>query len=176
MTEYMEDQQSNSCMFTNFAPKNWRFHGVEATMCGIRERFWTPKSRNVVKRNIYNCNLCKIYRKESQKPPATWNLPRFLSEMGEPLQTTGTNYTAIFTFATTRSVHLKLFKSILTEELKYTLKEFIVRRRAPRTIISDNARPVRLLRIGLRRSFMMRISSTFSIYIKWNLSMDWIEI
>ena len=26
MTEYMEDQQSNSCMFTNFAPKNWRFH------------------------------------------------------------------------------------------------------------------------------------------------------
>ena len=150
--------------------------GVEATMCGIEERFWTPKLRNVVKRNIYNCSLCKMYRQESQKPPATWNLPRFLSELGGPLQITGSHYIAIFTFATTRSVHLKLLKSILTEELKYTLKEFIVRRSAPRTIISDNARPVMLLRIGLRRSFMMRILSTFSVYIKWNLSMDWIEI
>ena len=30
---------------------------VQATMCGIRERFWIPKLRSAVKSTIYNCNL-----------------------------------------------------------------------------------------------------------------------
>ena len=37
--------------------------GVQATMCAIRERFWIPKLRSAVKSIIYNCNLCKRYRK-----------------------------------------------------------------------------------------------------------------
>ena len=46
----------------------------------------------------------------------------------------------MLTCATTRAVHLKLSRSMLTEELKYTLKEFMARRGTPRTIISDNAK------------------------------------
>ena len=49
-------------------------------------------------------------------------------------------YIVIFTCATTKAVHLKLPKSMLTEELKYTLKKFIARRGTPRKIISDNAK------------------------------------
>ena len=72
----MEDQQANSWIFTNFTTKNWRFHGktlhagVQATICGIREDFWVPKSRSAVKSIIYNCNLCKRYRKGPLKPPS----------------------------------------------------------------------------------------------------------
>ena len=36
--------------------------GVQATMCGIRERFWIAKLRSAVKSIIYNCNLCNGYR------------------------------------------------------------------------------------------------------------------
>ena len=76
--------------------------------------------------------------------------------MGKPFQTTGIDfagpliykdrdqemkgYIVILTCGTTRAVHLKLSRSMLTKELKYTLKEFIARRRTPRAIISDNAK------------------------------------
>ena len=83
-------------------------------------------------------------------------MPRFYSELGEPFQITGKDfsepriskyrdqemkgYIVILACATMRAVHLKLSKSMLAEELKYTLKEFIARRGTPRTIISDNAK------------------------------------
>ena len=130
--------------------------GMQATMCGIREKFWIPKLRIAVKGIIYNCNLCNRYRKGPLKPPATGSLLRFCSELGELFQTTGIGfagpliykdgdqemkgYIVIFPCAATRAVHLKLFRSMLTEELKYTLKEFIARRGTPKTIISDNAK------------------------------------
>ena len=132
------------------------YWGVQATMCGIRERSWIPKLRSAVKSTIYNCNLCKRYHKRPLKPPATGNLPRFRSELDEPFQTTGIDfagpliykdhdqemkgYIVIFNCATTRAVHLKLSRSMLTEELKYTFKEFIARHGIPRTVISDNAK------------------------------------
>ena len=90
------------------------------------------------------------------KRPATGNLPRFRSKLGEPLQTTGIDfagpliykdrdqdmkgYIVILTCARTRAVYLKLSRSMLAEKLKYTLKEFIARRGTPRTIINDNAK------------------------------------
>ena len=49
-------------------------------------------------------------------------------------------YVIKFTSATTRAMHLKLSKSILTEKLKCTLNEFIARRGTPRAIISDHAK------------------------------------
>ena len=130
--------------------------GVQAAMCAIRERFWIPKLRSAVKSIIYICNLCKRYPKGPLKRPATGNFPRFRSELGEPFQATGIDfvgpliykdhdqemkgYIVILTCATTRAVHLKLSGSMLTEELKYTLKEFIARRGTSRAIISDNAK------------------------------------
>ena len=76
--------------------------------------------------------------------------------MGEPFQTTGINfagpliykdrdqetegYIVILICATKKAVHLKLSRSMLTQELKYTLKEFIARRGTPKTFISDNAK------------------------------------
>ena len=120
-------------------------------MCAIRERLWIPKLRSAIKSIIYKCSLCK----GPLKRPATRNLPIFCSELDEPFQTTRIDfgglliyrerdqemkrYIVIFTCATTRAVHLKLSRSMLTEELKYTLKEFIARHGTPRTVISDNA-------------------------------------
>ena len=125
-------------------------------MCGIYKIFWIPKLRNVVKSIVYNYNLCKGYCMRPLKPPDTGNLSRFCSELDEPFQTTGINfvgpliykdsdqetigYMVILTCAATRAVHLKLSRSILTEELEYILKEFIARRGTVRTIISDNAK------------------------------------
>ena len=130
--------------------------GVQATMCSIREKFWIPKLRSAVKSIIYNCNLCRRHRKKPLKPPAAGSLPRFYSELGEPFQTTGIDfseprickdrdqeikgYIVILACATMTAVHLKLSRSMLAEELKYRLKKFIARRGTPRTIISDNAK------------------------------------
>ena len=112
--------------------------------------------RSDVKTIIYNCNLRKRYRKGPLKRPATRNLPRFCSKLGEPFQTTRIDfvrpliykecdqemkgYIIMLTWATARAVSLIWPRSMFTEELKYTLKKFIKRRGAPRTIISDNAK------------------------------------
>ena len=104
--------------------------GVQATMRGIRERFWIANLRSAVKSIIYNCNLFKRYCNGLMKPPAKGNLPRFHSELNEPFQTTRIDfagpliykdcdqeikgYILILTCATTRAAHLKLSRSMLT--------------------------------------------------------------
>ena len=158
--------------------------GVRETMCDIRERFWISKLRGAIKAIIYNFNLCKRYRQGPLKPQATGNLPKFHCELGEPFQRTEIDfagpliykvgdqemkrYIVTLTCATTKAVHLKLAKSVLTEQLKYTLKELIARRWTPRTIISDSLKTFKAASNWRRRSFMMRTSSTFSIYIGLN--------
>ena len=111
---------------------------MQATICGIRGKCWILKLRSAVKSIIYNCNFCKRYRKGPLKPPAMGSLPRFSSELGKPFQTTGIDfawpliykkrdqeikgYILILTCAITKAVHLKLSRSVLREELKYSLK------------------------------------------------------
>ena len=121
--------------------------GVQATMCGKREKFWILKLRRAVKSIIYNWTT---------ETTSNRIFPIFRSELGEPFQTTEIDfagsliykdcnrerkgYIVILTCAITRAVHLKSPGSMLTEELKYTLKEFIAGRGIPKTIINDNAK------------------------------------
>ena len=116
-------------------------------MCGKREKFWILKLRRAVKSIIYNWTT---------ETTSNRIFPIFRSELGEPFQTTEIDfagsliykdcnrerkgYIVILTCAITRAVHLKSPGSMLTEELKYTLKEFIAGRGIPKTIINDNAK------------------------------------
>ena len=87
--------------------------GVQATMCGIRERFWIPKLRSAAKSIIYNCNLCKRYRKGPLKPTATGNLLRCHSELEEPFQTTEIDFAGPLIYKD-RDQEIKRYIVILT--------------------------------------------------------------
>lgn len=131
--------------------------GVQSTMNKIRQRFWIPRLRNLVKKIVHRCDHCKRYRKRPLSAPATAILPAFRTELTEPFAATGVDfagpfmfktehketrkaYIAIFTCAATRAVHLKLCKDQSAEEFQHVLKEFVARRGTPNLIVSDNAK------------------------------------
>ena len=131
--------------------------GVQSTMNKLRQRFWIPRMRSLVKKVIHRCNFCKRYRKKQLLPPATSVLPSFRTRLTEPFAATGVDfagpflfktenretlkaYIIIFTCAATRAVHLKLCKDQTAEEFQHALKEFVARRGTPNLLVSDNAK------------------------------------
>jgi hypothetical protein len=131
--------------------------GVAATMSKVREKFWIPKLRSIVKSVIHKCNLCKRYRVKPMDPPTTAPLPNFRTEFAEPFTTTGVDfagplyykigknetrkaYVALFTCSTTRAVHLSLCKEMTFTEFKRVMKNFVARRGSPKLFVSDNAK------------------------------------
>ena len=131
--------------------------GVAATMSKVREKFWIPKLRSVVKSVVHKSNLCKRYRVKAMDPPTTAPLPNFRTEFTEPFSTTGVDfagplyykigknktskaYVALFTCASTRAVHSSLCKEMTVTEFKRVMKNFVARRGSPKLIVSDNAK------------------------------------
>ncbi|XP_065052545.1 uncharacterized protein LOC135681850 [Rhopilema esculentum] len=119
-------------------------NGVSATMASVRDRFWVPKLRTVVKKLDGNCNWCKRFSAKPLHSPTKSMLPDFRVVMDEPFAVTGVDfagpieykqnknkvgkaYVALFTCTSTRAVHLKLCKDMTAEEFKIAFKEFMAR-------------------------------------------------
>ena len=132
--------------------------GVQTTLLEVRENFWIPKGRRLVKTIIYGCLVCRRLNAKPYKPPVPPPLPAIrLSDM--PAFThTGVDfagpvflredcckikrkgYIAIFTCASVRAVHLELVPSLSSESFKNSLSRFVSTRGVPSIIISDNAK------------------------------------
>jgi hypothetical protein len=131
-------------------------------MVKIRERFWIPNLRTLVKTLIHKCNICKQFRIKQLKPPATSELPEFRAEFTTPFAATGVDfagplfyktvqdegiikkgiktekiYIAIFACAATRAVHLALCRDLSAHTFQFALKEFVARLGKPSVIVSD---------------------------------------
>ncbi len=121
-----------NCVFDRILVR--KFHeqighgGVSLTMARVREQFWIPQLKVLVKSVIHECNKCKIHRARPLHPPTTALLPEFRTEMTHPFAVTGVDfagpllyrttkkktkkaYVTLFTCAATRAVHLKLCKT-----------------------------------------------------------------
>jgi hypothetical protein len=164
--------------------------GVQSTMVKIRERFWIPKLRTLVKTLIHKCNICKQFRIKRLKPPATSNLPDFRAEYTQPWKATGVDfagplhvkletgdtskvYIALFTCAATRAIHLELCKDLTAEEFKLAMRAFVARRGTPSLMISDNAKTFQATKLWLDH---IKQNSDFSDYlhkhsIEWKFNM-----
>ena len=131
--------------------------GVQATMSKVRDRFWIPQLRRMVKSVRTHCNKCKRMMAKPLNGPNTSSLPSFRTSLTQPFSATGVDfagpiyhkankkkiaktYIALFTCSSTRAVHLRLCKDPSCLEFKRVLKEFVVRRGAPKLMISDNAK------------------------------------
>ena len=66
--------------------------GVSSTMSSVREKFWIPRLRVLVKKVVYRCNLCKRYRVKPLSPPKTAKLPSYRTEKVEPFAVTGVDW------------------------------------------------------------------------------------
>ena len=130
--------------------------GTVSTMAGIRELWWIPKVRSLLKRMICNCNICKVFAAKRFKGEATAPIPRFRSEVSRPFQHTGVDfagllvykkskneegkaYILIFTCAVLRAVHLEVMKTQTGEDFRRNLDAFVTRKTKPQQMVSNNA-------------------------------------
>ena len=135
-------------------------HGkTRATLACVREKFWIPNGRQVVKSIIRNCVTCLKAEGPCYKVPDPAPLPKSRVVEGLPFQTTGVDnfgplfirkvkkaelsekiYVCLFTCAVTRAVHLELVEDLSADAFLKAFRRFVSRRDVPKLIISDNAK------------------------------------
>ena len=135
-------------------PHELVLHGlVSMTLAEVRQRYWIPKGRQLVKKVLKECKQCAKRSSKLLKGTVTAPLPELRVKPARPFEVTGCDfagpihlkgnekaYIALFTCAVTRAVHLKLTKDITATEFRVVLQRFVSRRGAPSTVISDNAK------------------------------------
>ena len=128
--------------------------GVATTMAKVRERYWVPKLRQLVKQVRSNCWGCKRFRVKAFDEPPPGPLPKTRTEGSTPFEIVGVDfagpiryrkgksekkaYLALFACSLCRAVHLELLRSLEAAEFVRCLKKFLVRRGKPKLIYSDN--------------------------------------
>ena len=129
--------------------------GVGLTMAALRENFWIPRLRSLVKMVRKRCWGCKRFRLKAVPPPVPGLLPENRTTIATAFEVIGVDfagpirfrksskaegksYLAIFACSLSRAVHLELLRNLETGTFIMSFKRFIARRGRPRVIYSDN--------------------------------------
>ena len=143
--------------------------GVSMTMAKVRERYWVPKLRRLVKQVRSKCYGCLRFRAEAYKKPPPGKLPSTRTQGTTPFQVVGVDFAGPIRYVTrnkaerkaylllygcslTRAVHLEVLKTMEASEFIASLKRFIARRGRPKLIYSDNARTFKAAAKWLRKA------------------------
>lgn len=126
----------------------------ETVVNEIRQRFYIPKLRAVVKSIIRCSQMCRI-KKAAPNYPQMAKLPEArLASFCPPFTYTGVDYFgpmmvtvgrhtekrygALFTCLTVRAVHIEIVNTLNTSSCIIAIRNFICRRGTPREFFSDN--------------------------------------
>eukprot|EP00731_Ephydatia_muelleri_P011218 Em0006g112a len=134
------------------------FHnGTKETLTELRGRFWIVKGRQVVRRILRRCVLCKRFEGKPYDEPPPPPLPVFRVQEAPPFAVTGVDYAGplylkdsnkvwicLFTCCVIRAVHLEVVPDMTAEAFIRCFKRFIARRGIPHKIISDNGKTFKL--------------------------------
>ena len=131
--------------------------GARLTMAKVRERFWVPTLRKLVRTIIKSFWGCKRFRAIPAQSAPPGLLPRERQEGNTPFNIIGVDfagpvkylqkpkreqkaYLVLYSCSLTRGVFLELLSSLETKEFIQRLKQLIVRRGRPSKVYSDNAK------------------------------------
>ncbi|XP_022809717.1 uncharacterized protein LOC111346708 [Stylophora pistillata] len=90
--------------------------GVSATLCHIREKFWTPKLRLLTKKVIHNCTISQHYCKKPLTTSYTSDtlLPVFRTELSDPFAVTGVDFAGPMYYKIKKSTTAKAYVTLFT--------------------------------------------------------------
>ena len=126
-------------------------------MTKLREKFWVPRLRKLVKKTVKNCSGCKRFQAVALKNPPTAPLPSERTEETTAFNVIGVDfagpvkyrskrkeerkaYVILFSCSLTRGVFLELLPRLETTDFIQSLKRFIARRGRPSKAYSDNGK------------------------------------
>ncbi|XP_006824596.1 uncharacterized protein LOC102806229, partial [Saccoglossus kowalevskii] len=129
--------------------------GVQSTVTQIRQQYWIPRIRQIVRSILRGCVTCrrvegKAYANPVQAPLPSYRvnkLPAFTITGVDftgflltkaPDGTRGKAYVCLFTCAVTRAIHLELVPDLSTRTLLHAFRRFAARRSLPSRMLSDN--------------------------------------
>ena len=130
--------------------------GIGQIIASLREMFWIPQLRSLVKKCIKSCYGCKRFQARAALVPPPGLLPRGRTKGSTGFAVVGVDFAdpiryrqtknregqcnlVLFACSLSRALHLELFLSLKTTKFLGALKRFIVRRGRPKRIYSDNA-------------------------------------
>lgn len=146
--------------FTNLVIKRAHesvFHsGLQATVTNIRQTYWIPQIRSVVKKFLRMCVHCKCHGGKPFALPVSPPLPVSRVMDAKPFTVSGVDFTGalfvlmpnrsegkayicLFTCAATRAVHLEVVTDLTTKTFLHSFRRFAARRSLPSLMLSDNA-------------------------------------
>ena len=131
--------------------------GVRETLTELRQSYWIPKGRQLVKKEISKCVTCRKVEGPPFRSVNSPPLPDIRVTRSQPFQVTGIDYAGplyvrnankevakvyvcLFTCTTIRAVHLELVEDQTASAFLRAFKRFASRRGIPECIISDNAK------------------------------------
>ena len=160
-------------------------------MAKVRERYWVPRLRRLVKKLRGSCHGCKRFRARAYLTPPPGNLPKTRTEGSRPFQVVGVDfagpigyksrahaeskaYLVLYACILTRAVHLEPVKSLETSEFIASLKRFKARRGRPEIIYSDNGSTFKAAEKWLQDVQLDKRFHEFlaSLAIKWRFNLS----
>ena len=134
-------------------------NGVKDTLAEVRSKYWIVKGRQLVKRELNKCSLCKRLEGIFYGQPTSCDLPDFRVGGSRAFETVGVDfagpvyvrdiyqkgkmnkaYIVLNTCASSRMVHLELVPDLTTAAYVRAHERFIGRRGKPKLMISDNGK------------------------------------
>ena len=135
-------------------------NGINETMAHLRKRFWIPALRQIARKIIYKCVVCKRLEGKPYRSRPLPPLPDFRVRPSDPFSHCAIDfagpiyvrknnyrrspsikaYIALITCAATRALHLEFTPDLTSQALIRCLRRFIARRSCPIYIFSDNAK------------------------------------
>lgn len=126
----------------------------ETVLNDMRQRFYVPALRRLVRKVAAECQRCKVSKANPQVPQMA-PLPKArLTPFVKPFAYVGVDYfgpmmvkvgrnsakrwVALFTCLTIRAVHMEVVQSLSTHSCVMAFRRFIARRGAPLEVYSDN--------------------------------------
>ena len=129
--------------------------GVSNTLAALRQQYWIPSARQLVKQLLRKCVPCRKVIGKPYPTPEPPPLPQSRTKEGTPIEITGVDFTGallvrncgheskvyicLFTCGLSRAVHLEVVTDLSTEIFLQAFRRFVSRKSLPCLMISDNA-------------------------------------
>ena len=131
--------------------------GTAETLACLRETYWLPKGRQVIKQLIAKCFTCRYLLAKPYDYPGPPVLPAYRVNYSTPFAAVGVDYSGhiiitspdktiskyyfcLFTCAATRAIHLELARDMTAVTFLQLFRRFIARRSCPSILVSDNGK------------------------------------